>query len=183
MKPRSHCRPFTTADAMALVAALAVALGIIKDQWQADIQNGWRSARPIYATALAAARLTGPFLATWTIAFAVIRLREPHPPWRRLRNQPGTVACLGVAGVAAFLLPYAAVRFLIRPSDSYRLIDFFWQCQMSIAPAVIGAWVTLRLGGRWRAEPGWIDPLGMVIGGGWIAIFGILLAMVAILSG
>ena len=48
--------------------------------------------------------------------------------------------------------------------------------------AIVLDGVTLRLGGRWRVEPGWIDPLGMVIGGGWVANFVILLALVAFMS-
>ena len=39
------------------------------------------------------------------------------------------------------------------------------------AAAVIGGWLGLRLAGRWRPDPGWIDRLGRILGWTWIATF------------
>ena len=42
-----------------------------------------------------------------------------------------------------------------------------------IGPAVAVTWFLLWLGGGWRAEPGWIDRLGRLLGIFWVA-FGVV---------
>jgi hypothetical protein len=36
--------------------------------------------------------------------------------------------------------------------------------------AVAICWATLALGGRWRAEPSWIDRLGRIVGVAWMVM-------------
>jgi len=38
----------------------------------------------------------------------------------------------------------------------------------SAASAVGSAWLILFVGGRWRAEPGWIDRFGRLLGAVWL---------------
>jgi len=110
-----------------------------------------------------------PFLATWTLAAVVIRLRQPRPRLRKLVRQPGTIACVtamtSVGLQAMWILPLLAVgdRFL-HPRT------LFITYGPNVGLTVLGAWITLALGGWWRSEPSWIDRLGRALGLAWIAV-------------
>ena len=182
-RDRPRCRPFTTADAMTLIAALAIGFAAVRGRWEVDVEQSWNSEHPIYYTAFLLILRSGPFWLALTIACGVIRLREPHPPFRRLRDQPGAVACFAVAAVLPVLLLINVVSFAVnRERTLTQLIQVEWM-QTHFPPAVLAAWALLRIGKRWRPEPGWIDVLGMVLGGGWIATFVLVLTMSVIRPG
>jgi hypothetical protein len=47
-----------------------------------------------------------------------------------------------------------------------------WQIiESRIGPAVLAAWAALRLGGRWRSEPNWIDRAGRILGAFWVVLW------------
>jgi hypothetical protein len=156
---------------MVLVAATALGLALV--QAYAPDLVGSRLER---AEGRFVAWTTGPgscLVLPWMLAILLLRLRQPHPPRRQLARQPGLVAC---AAAMAGLLPGAlwslsVARFrgptwsrLPFPERWFGLIDF-------VAPAVVGAWLALALGGRWRAERGWIDRAGRALGVFWVATF------------
>ena len=97
----------------------------------------------------------------FTLAFLIIRLRRPRPPWGALLRQPGMVAALamifGVFWGIGTLVTLFPDRF-----DS-----------ISVAPSAVGysvalAWGVLASSRKWRPERGWIDRVGRLLG--WTAI-------------
>lgn len=100
----------------------------------------------------------------------VMRLRRPRPPLRGLAGQPGFAACVAVCSalvVAAGLALY--------------WIDLLSPPALMALPglAVAFAWLALALAGRWRPEPGWIDPAGRGVGWLWIALTPVAIGMAA----
>jgi hypothetical protein len=111
--------------------------------------------------------ITLPFLATFTWAFAAIRLRPPRPPLRRIARQPGAVAC------AAATLAMAWIALLIGTTKNLYFYGFLVQhLFLYFSPlagfAVLGSWATLSLGRACRPESSWIDVSGRVLGATWI---------------
>lgn len=117
-----------------------------------------------------------PLLTTWTLSFPVIRLLQPRPRLRWLARQPGMAGCcaasLFVLVEASWILLMATVvrqpvaRGYLGSPERYSL-----QYVPEVAFSVAGAWLTLAMGGRWRPEPSWIDRLGRILGGAWIAVY------------
>ena len=50
------------------------------------------------------------------------------------------------------------------------LANVFLAYAQQVTFTVIGGWMVLALGGRWRSEPSWIDRTGRVTGIVWIAV-------------
>jgi len=167
-------RPFTVLDGMVLVAATAVGLALVHAYVPVLLASRIERAEGRFV-----AWATGPpscLALPWMLGLLVLRLRQPHPPRRLLARQPGLVACAAaLAGllpgglwslsVAEFRGPaWSRLRF---PEQWFGVIDF-------VAPAVVGAWLALALSRRWRAEPGWIDRAGRLLGVFWVVSFVLL---------
>ena len=119
-----------------------------------------------------------PCLAAWTGAYLVARLRGPRPRWRRLRLQPGLVAAAASLAVllveSALLIGSGWVDGRFRGSGSVSGALFAANATCLLAHhagwAVIVAWLTLGLTGRWRAEASWVDRWGRALGVAWIIV-------------
>ena len=162
-------RRFTIADGMILVAATALALvelGLQHAAWEPT----WDSVAP---------------KATWaglvfTFALVAIRLRLPRPGRDDLWRQPGWVACASVSIVLAVLLLEESLRlarnlvlmpqFALHFTVAMVLPQFLDRLPRLATLVIVAAWSILALGGRWKAEAGWIDRTGRLIGVLWIAI-------------
>jgi len=109
-----------------------------------------------------------PMAFVWSIAGLMLRLRRPRPGLRLLMRQPGFIASCAVAVVAAFLLlPFLIVGFLKGPMLGFTPWDhltFDDGNPTAVGLSVTTAWVVAALGGNWRAERGWIDRIGRVLG-------------------
>jgi hypothetical protein len=168
---RAADRRLTIADGMILVAAIALGL--------AAVQASLRTMRPwTNRAARVAYWILGPSSCVAMAAVAgllVVRLRGPHPPWRRLARQPGLVAA--IAAVVG-LLPGAAwsailLRFRAGVALRFNFTEW-WMLLVDFVPAVVlGSWLALALSGRWRAEPGWIDRAGRLLAVYWIVCFAV----------
>jgi hypothetical protein len=143
--------------------------------------------------------LVVPFASLLTVALALLRLRRPRPSIRSLTERPGAVACgmvtfiIGLRGLGA--IPLAgltptATWFIIsgrgyadqpvqvwRPGiplypgfvhDSTAHLVLGWGVELGLS--VSAAWLLLLIGGRWSAEPTWIDRGGRLAGAFWIAM-------------
>jgi len=167
---------FTIADAIALVAAAAVGLTLARyhfEQFNSVRQfaslggyRGW-----VYRGAL----LVLPFSAalTWS------RLRRPWRPARRLAREPGAIALLATAvSLLAILAAEVLSQTLPGPPGTHR-VALIWPplinpaIRLASMPglAVLAAWATQWLGGRWRLRPGWIDRFGFALGMIWVLLF------------
>ncbi len=121
-----------------------------------------------------------PCLASCTIAALVLSLRRPRPPLRRLFRRPGTVASVAVVStLAAVALQYPMLwldRAGIRIGPNTVSVWQLWRIQIwFFLPRFAGysvavCWLVLSLGGRWRANAGWIDRLGQLLGICWMAL-------------
>ncbi len=121
------------------------------------------------------------YVAIWTPALWIIRMRRPRPRWHRLIRQPGhaasSVGLLVFAIVfATDLLRWAASR--AGHSGGLQLLQDAW---FAVRPAgeaglegtlhaVPATWLIMLLGGWWRPERSAIDRLGRALGAGWIAL-------------
>lgn len=192
-------RRFQLFDAIFLVAATAVACGITRLIDYASDGTLWSGLSDLYSryinqspvvidnalylidvvlgTMLYITVLTLPFFAAWTLSLIPIRQRFPRPRLRRLANQPGMIAtcAVGVSFVFAFLR--IGISLLVLGSHSFLLGIWIDEPLLELAHAasypglaVLASWATLLLGGRWYAEPSWIDGLGRFMGAYWIAI-------------
>lgn len=101
-------------------------------------------------------------------------------------RQPGTVACAAASAVllAGGLFVLSRYASMANPIGSDRMNvlvhmpnDLAWGShdwpvlESRIPPAVVSAWVTLALCGRWRAESSWIDRTGRVFGSFWVGLW------------
>ena len=107
----TRARRFLISDAIALVAATAVAFALFKPYYAAMDPLRWT---PPFAFATP---MTGwiegfwgclvrasPILMAWTLGILGLRFRRPRPRWSRLIRQPGLVAGLMAALVVVWRL-------------------------------------------------------------------------------
>jgi hypothetical protein len=180
-------RQFGLSDLMILVAAAALGLGILRADGSgtrlletAKIFMEKRDSPWFHVTRVLLTRIemvAAPPLLMTTLAVLLMRFRNPRPRWRRLVRQPGFVA-----GLAMFPAWPIVASGTLREVFSWRggtlpvgwLAEWIPRLSRDSAPtvglAVIVAWATLRLVGRWRAEPSAIDRLGRACGAAWITL-------------
>ncbi len=192
-------RRFTIGDAMILVAAFAMALAQHLARAQPHYQKlsnwipirvpggSWSSSYgyigwiDIAHEAWWRAAMVIPDLTMATLAILAIRLRRPRPDLRRLYRQPGAVAVSAAVVVIFWDVIGLLVQFSLSESNQSQLNErpyyansaFAWaflETPETIGLAVGVSWVLLALGGRWRAERGWIDRAGRVIGVAWLVL-------------
>ncbi len=191
-KPASG-RRFTLLDGMIVVAAVAASLACLR--WVDSKGNPWSLFREVawdfagdwaMIEQFASGLLTfaAPPAVAATLALLAMRLRQPRPRWRRLARQPGLAACLALvlgwsAGAAFTVVNVLAIdRATPEFKDGTTYAQQAWVWALAFAEwgsilggfAVLVAWSSLALAGRWRAEPTWLDRLGRLAGLGWVAM-------------
>ena len=189
-------RRFKLVDAMALVAAMAVACGVTL--WIDRASGGFISWSSIFhlfsdnsttvvldhyaelpslvgGTIVDLICLSLPFFAVLTLTMVPIRLLDPRPRFRRLVRQPGTMAVfaasLGIliaATEVACAMLYSA--FAAASASPLFILAVLGGVASYPGLAVFFVWMTLLLGRRWRAEPDWVDRAGRVFGAYWMTM-------------
>jgi hypothetical protein len=154
-------RKFTLLDVMILVAASAIALGIIR-ALEPDRGVGLRWLAGAWAC-----------LATLSWAILFLRLKQPRPTLRRMISRPGDAACIAsvLATVLTGLVSFVA---LINKMFSSSPMDFSEAPVIGVVatgPAVLACWLIMVLGRRWRPENDWIGVLGRALAVGWVLTF------------
>jgi hypothetical protein len=161
-EPRS-IRRLTLADGLILIAAVAVglALGRIPQNVHGSDDS----------PSLIAMGLMSIYWASLMVMVSLIplRLMTPRPPWRRVRRQPGFIACAAVAfGVVHRALCFGVICFW-RPAVWANInVRSLIASPPPFGSMIISAWFVLALSGRWRPEPSWIDRSGRVLAIAWI---------------
>ncbi len=165
-------RRFTISDGMILVAATALALVAARSKIVVPTmgQTHWARAEP---------NLTWAGLA-FTLALIPIRLNRPRSVREDLWRQPGLVACISVAIALLISILQQVVSSLAiclrMPKISLRnelgqiFEETIYRLPAQAILVIVASWTILALGRRWKAEPGWIDRAGRVIGAYWIVI-------------
>jgi hypothetical protein len=163
-------RHFTLTDLMVLIAATCAGLVILRPYLATFANPNWQQASPHIRTIEATYGAWSSFAACWMIALLFLRYRRPHPRRGRLVRRPGHVACCvaAVALVEGFLYQLAIFGFSDPIRRPFSFQQFWITVSGHIGPTVAGAWLLLALSGRWRADPGWIDRLGRLLGCCWI---------------
>jgi hypothetical protein len=155
---------------MFLVAAMAAGFALARLCWPRTANFSPHAFREWASATL------GATLLPCTLAFIVIRLVPPRPKIERLMCQPGMAACCAgtvaiIAGLCRPVLSTLHAQFFAagQAARPFRFYHNFWYLYgLPVGPAVAAIWIALALSGRWRAERGWIDVLGRVIGWLWI---------------
>jgi hypothetical protein len=186
-------RRFTLLDGM--IAIGAIALGLAPLQWMGlgeesmeslgSMNSPFLSATYLDDLVMVSLTLVTPSAMAMTMSFLVLRLRQPRLRWCRLVRQPGTVASLALVLSWLFAGAFASIILVgdmtgkpIMASTGGPYVFGFrdWVQSFTIySPplggfAVVVAWSTQRLLGRWRAEASWVDRLGRLVGVVWIVI-------------
>lgn len=178
MSPLS-ARKFTLVDAMVLIAAIAIALVLIRPFWKEVYFTPMRSPREAILFGLSVEVILEPLALTLSLAVGLLRLRKPRPRLRRVFRQPGMAACMAAFSVAIitvliYNIFYMMIFSSLRIAQSGHLFSFFpdgefWFVMFSFTGwAVAAVWTTLWLAGNCRAEPGWIDRTGRALGIYWV---------------
>ncbi len=176
MKP-PPLRRFSLLDAMILVAACA--LGAMSIRPTIDLcEEHWFGTNEILPSFINAilhgvtvlVSVLPPWLASFSVAFVVLRFRQPRPHWRRLLRQPGTTACLAVIPILAIGASLASLSLALVGPPWYGSLYSTTLVPILDPPAtaVVAVWTLQALAGRWKAESSWIDRLGRAIGWGWV---------------
>jgi hypothetical protein len=176
-----NTRRFTVGDAMILVAANAMALGlqripldqtrpfeILPDYFETP-EGGWE----VRVVMLRIAEFTIwpviPVLAAWTVALLALRLRGPRPSRRRLGRLPGAMAAiLGTIAVGCATALGVVMALTFDPDLERGFVRTVDLGSILAGAMILGGWIAIAVGGRWRPEPTWLDRTGRVLGVSWI---------------
>ncbi len=182
---RPHApRPFGVADALVLVGAFAAGLAVVRFTKSTFPWGGWL--REVFfpsggdtswlgrmQRARQLAQAWFPCYGVATVAVLGLRLRRPRPSWPRLCRQPGFAAGLAASLALAFWMAEAVAHVGYDPPWTRLGWASFVETYLDEMPtsagyAVAGAWVLLVSSRRWRAEGGWLDRSGRILGAGWL---------------
>ena len=186
LRSRSRQR-FTLFDAMAMVAAFGVGLGLVRglSPKQFLTLRPRRADEPALGAALDVGGLgvLGPKYRPDSLLLPDATPRDAQrdglvdPPPASPASSLATDATAGTCRYGGDLDhgrgmgSVSGDSRLPWPSDLCRARYFYLALSANTATAVASSWVTLLIGGRWRADPGWSDRLGRFLGALWIAAF------------
>lgn len=178
-------RKFAIADGLILIAGLAAGLGFIRatapevsahDIWKglAHPPGGW-SWWYAFAIILELSSVFAiPFMAVCTPACLLVQIMKPRPRWRRLRRQPGFIACLIATIVAVIAIPVASTCVWLsiwNVSGRYdRLVVMNILGGLLTGSGVLWGWMVMWICGVYRPQPTWADRLGRLTGAAWIVL-------------
>lgn len=162
---------FTLFDAMVLVAATALGLGLAKaiDPEGLAPRSGFFLRWVFFGPSICLA-------ASWALGLLLLVRGRPRALRRRLMRQPGLVVCfvsllsmaIGLAGGSGFLCIQTGTP---RAWSSQPIGGYWYDAYARTSEFVIGAWVCLWLTKRWAPGRNWIDRVGRFVGLLWILQF------------
>jgi hypothetical protein len=153
-----RCRPFKLVDGMVLIATMAAWMALMRPLWDQH-QAVWiatRKAIPWQSYVGVVQSGLSLFLWMLTIAYLVIRLIRPRPLGSDLIRQPG------------MLLLWVMIGILMSALFVSMFVPLVAWTNIVIALALALSWFFACHRHRSRAEPGWIERLGISLGVGWI---------------
>ena len=110
-----RCRPFKTADAMILIAAVAVWMALMRTRWNQLQMAGMASRKGIPWQGYVGTVHSGLNIALFmlAVAYLVIRLIPPRPPRSDLIRQPGMLFLGLMIALPILLMPLSAFVLLV----------------------------------------------------------------------
>jgi hypothetical protein len=174
---------FNLRDAMVLIAAITPSLVLIRIGSGLGLFEVGKMIEPSGQPSELARQLVeffnvggGCILAGLVPAVLILGLYRAHPSRRDAARGPGLVACF--VAVAASILPilwFAGMvlneSLLPYPIYSVPFNNAFGRWMIAAGPMIGGAWLTLAIQGRWRANPTWTDRAGCVLGSCFLLIY------------
>jgi hypothetical protein len=166
-------RPVRLLDLLALVAAVALALGmpaVVKAATPAEARTKW--ARHQYVEFCAVSTLYG-----WTAVLLGLRLADRPAP-RRSRRDAGVAALVAVAATFALLAVKQIATVLVvlasqgwEPVAEHAWFHFLlYYSNDACGAAVVAVWLSLALGGALRRPSDWLSWAAALLGGLWILL-------------
>lgn len=153
-----RCRPFKLVDGMVLIASIALWMTIMRPRWEQH-QSVWiatRKAIPWQSYVGMGQASLGLCLWMLNLTYIVIRLMRPRPLGSDLIRQPGMLLLWSMIGVLMVALLLSMFVPLVPWTN------------VVLALALALSWFFACRRHRSRAEPGWIEKLGIALGVGWI---------------
>lgn len=169
-------RRFTLLDTMILIAAVASCVAFTKhhvhyfsNEWNVRFDEQEDPLQTPFFKYMLIRENIQAWIAILSIALLVIRVRQPRPSRRRLLCQPGTVARLAVSILtlsrfACGMIPWTMFFFSKHFDQFYFFDNMIRHIGLGIDLILVPAWLLLALSGRWRADSGWIDRSGRILG-------------------
>jgi hypothetical protein len=180
-------RSFRVSDALVLIAATALGLAVTREDWPYYLEcfspggdayrsPGFRGFVNFLSELRWVVYSASHFVAVWSLTILGLWLREPRRRLRLLTRQPGIVAMVAAVVVVSVrvvnLAVMLAIHVALEPERDIRtLYDFMAEPPLipsEAGCAVAAAWIIQGLGGRWHAEPTWLDRTGRALGLFWI---------------
>ena len=179
-------RRFSLLDAMALIAATALGLGLVRAHFldlNANRPEIFASWPPITAMHY---RVTGfgPLLAAWSLAMIGLHLIPPRPSFRHLARSPGFAASLASGFAIALCIGTNSAVRLAHWAQGIPVmpLDFVLDDLPGAVPiAIASAWISIAAGRRWRRRRGrdWRELLGLTVAWAWILLYATLALILA----
>ena len=176
-------RRFNLGDAMAMIAAIAPSLVLIRIGAGLDLfrvgslREASGQPSPLGRQLIEFFNVGGGcILAGLVPAVLILGLYRAHPSRRDAARGPGLVACF--VAVAAAILPilWFTGRVLEEVRSPYPIYSVpfnnaFGRWMIAAGPMILGAWIALLIQGRWRPRPTWTDRAGCVLGACFAMIY------------
>jgi hypothetical protein len=180
----NHDRKFSIADGLILIAGIAAGMALVRVTNPAitpgqirdaflNPRGGWTLVTAFELILETSVLFVIPFVAAWTPACLIVQVTGSR--WRRLRRQPGFVACLIASTVTLTTVAVAVALIAASVWDtSTSGGDYYVKAHLLggvlAGSGVLWGWVTMRLCGVCRPVPTWKDRLGRFTGAVWVAM-------------
>jgi hypothetical protein len=176
MSDTTRRRRLTLADILLFVAVTAAGLVVVRMAIGMGLyeKEAIVGAGPVRLFIEGCMIFGAPLLVAWTLLLLVLSLITPRPSLRHVIRRPGFVAC---AAVLAALLDRGAFfgSRVLSDNSAAELAVTYANTTTSVSEhaglMILGAWLALALGRRWRPGPSWLDWLGCCLGLCWVVLF------------
>jgi hypothetical protein len=143
-------------DLVTLIAATAAGLALVRVSIDGirDRPVARSAGAPIQSRITAGQTYASCFLAPWSIALLVLKLRAPRASFQRIETGPGFMACVAATSGVALYVALCAMqlsmgKLVLSPVALSRITGAL----SSYAGLMVGgAWLALVLDSRWRRE-------------------------------
>lgn len=171
-------RRFGLGDAMILISAVAIGTALARTPVafflsRPAVNSADPPLRRLFEGIRGASMTLYPAMTSLTYATVVLGLRRPRPSFHRIFRRSGMIACAAATvGSLYVFLTWAPTLLQTWGGGNFAgmLYNVWSMTSRQCGDTVIGAWVALALGGRWRSERTWIDRMGRTIGAIWIGV-------------
>lgn len=185
MHSHDRARGFTIVEGCILTAGIALGFSLIRaiapeltkpDSWAylAYPPGGWSPIAAYERYICAVVFMMTPLLIACTPAVLILQAAGPRPPWRRLRRQPGFVACLLATALMAIAAVIGLLCLLLRGTPASRptlerSLELFPNIGL-VGIGILCGWGAMKVCGAWRPVPSRRDRLGRLVGALWVVV-------------